>query len=193
MAFSLDAINETDAAKAAALERRAIAKYEQTLALDSTHGMVRAAMGHSYYLLDDYKNAVQWFEASNRIDTASVAAYRELGICKIALNRTEEGWNDLQTAFRLDSLSGTGRAAETKRITADDLYNMGCKAFAYGETYAVQGEAAKATGFKEFGLNILFLAYGIESSRKDIAAGIAERAGKLGDTARQQKYRKLAR
>lgn len=193
MACSLDAMRETDAAKAGALERKAIEKYRQTLQLDSAHGMVRAALGHSYYLLDEYPQAIQWFEASNRVDTASVAAYRELGICRIALNQCAPGWQDLQTAFRLDSLSGQGRLAETKKVTADDLYNLGCQAFGYGETYGRQGEQEKSRGFKEFGLNVLFLAYAIESSRKDIAQAIAERTGKLGDIARQKKYARLAR
>lgn len=193
VAFSLDAIQETDAAKAAALERKALGKYQQTLQIDSTHKLVRSAMGHSYYLLDDYAQAIRWFEASNRVDTASVASYRELGICRIALNRPEAGWRDLQTAFRLDSLSGTSRAAETKRITADDLYNMGCQAFEYGETYEAQGSKEKAIGFKEFGLNVLFMAYDIESSRKDIAKAIADRAGRIGDSARQAHYQALSK
>jgi hypothetical protein len=54
VALSLEAIEETDAAKAAMLERKAIEKYQQTLQIDSTHKMVRATLGHSYYLLDDY-------------------------------------------------------------------------------------------------------------------------------------------
>jgi tetratricopeptide (TPR) repeat protein len=193
VAFSLAAMNETDTAKAFGLERRAIAKYEQTLAIDSTHRMVRATMGHSYYLLENYEQAIKWFEASNKVDTASVPVYRELGVCKIALNRLGEGWDDLQTAFRLDSISKTGNPAETKKITADDLYSMGCRAFEYGETYEAQGDTEKGIGFKEYGLNILFIAYDIELSRKDIAKAIAERTGKLGDVARQNKYLKLSK
>ena len=61
--YSLDAMQATDATKASALERKAIEKYRQTLQLDSTYGMVRAALGHSYYLLDEYPQAIQWFEA----------------------------------------------------------------------------------------------------------------------------------
>ena len=192
VAYSLDAMQATDVAKAALLERKAINKYRQTLQLDSAHGMVRAALGHSHYLMDEYPQAIKWFEASNRIDTASVAVYRELGICRIAMNQCEPGWQDLQTSFRLDSLSGAGSLAETKKVTADDLYNLGCQAFENGEGYDQQGKVEEGRSFKEFGLNILFIAYAVESSRKDIAKAIAGRAGKLGDVARQRKYAKLS-
>lgn len=193
VSYSLEASQETDVTKAAALERKAIEKYRQTFQLDSAHGMVRAALGHSYYLLDEYPQAIRWFEASNRIDTASVAAYRELGICRIAMNHCEPGWQDLQTAFRLDSLNGKDRLAETKKITTDDLYHLGSQACGYGETYDRQGEREKGRGFEELGLNALFMAYAIDSSRKDIATAIAEHTGQLGDSARQKKYARLAR
>lgn len=193
VSYSLQAGQETDAIKAADLGRKAVEKYQQTLQMDSTHKIARSALGHSYYLLDEYPQAIHWFEASNRIDTASVAAYRELGICRIAMNQDEAGWNDLQHAFRLDSLYGQGSLAETKRITADDLYSMGCQAFEYGETYDEQGQADKGRGFKEFGTNILFMAYSIESSRKEIAKAIAERTGKLGDAKLQKKYLELSK
>ena len=193
VAYSLDAMQATDATKAAASERKAIEKYRQTLQLDSTHGIVRAALGHSHYLLDEYPQAIQWFEASNRLDTASVAVYRELGICRIAMNQRELGWNDLQNAFRLDSLSVTGSLAETKMRTADDLYNLGCQAFGYGETCDQQGKVEEGRSFKESGLNSLFMAYDIDSARKDIAKAIAERTGKLGDIALQKKCLKLSK
>ena len=193
VAFSLKAQAETDVTKAAGLERQAIQKYEHVLTVDSTHGLVRSTMGHSYYLLNDYAKAIKWFETSNQVDTASASSYRELGICKIALNELETGWNDLHTAFHLESISGATDASEIKKITADELDGMGRQAFEYGETYETQGEADKATGFKEYGMNILFMAYEIESSRKDIAKAIAERAEKMGDTARHDKYFKLSK
>lgn len=108
------------------------------------------------------------------------------------MNQSELGWHDLQNAFRLDSLSATGSLAETKKITADELYNLGCQAFGYGETCDQQGKVEEGRRFKEFGLNSLFIAYDIDSARKDIAKAIAERTGKLGDVARQKKYLKLS-
>ena len=187
VAFSLKAQAEADVTKAAGLERQAIQKYEQVLTVDSTHGLVRSTMGHSYYLLNDYAKAIKWFEASNQVDTASASSYRELGICM------ETGWNDLHTAFHLESISGATDTSEIKKITADELDGMGRQAFEYGGTYETQGEADKATRLKEYGMNILFMAYEIESSRKDIAKAIAERAEKMGDTARHDKYFKLSK
>ncbi len=70
---------------------------------------------------------------------------------------------------------------------------MGCQAFEYGETYEAQGNKEKAVGFKEFGLNLLFIAYDIELSRKDIAKAIADRAGRIGDLAKQAEYQTLSK
>ena len=108
------------------------------------------------------------------------------------MNQSELGWDDLQNAFRLDSLSATGCLTETKKITADDLYNLGCQVFGYGETCDQQGKVEEGRSFKELGLNSLFMAYDINSARKDIAKAIAERTGKLGDITLQKKCLKLS-
>lgn len=190
--FSLDAIDEADTARASRLERQAINKYRQALEVDSTHRMVRATLGHSYYVLNDFPTAIKWFEASNKVDTASVASYRELGICRLGTGDIEGGCADLRTAFRLDSVNGPAKLIETKTITADDLASLGQLVFSYGEGYAAQGELAKARDYQEVGVNILLVGYAVQSTRKDIARLIAERAKKLRNESLQAKYMRLA-
>jgi len=170
VAYSLQAMEEQNATKSTELEKQAIAKYLQTLQVDSSHLMVRATLGHSYYLLNDFPTAIKWFEASNKVDTASVASYRELGICRLGTGDIEGGWANLRTAFRLDSVNGPTKLAETKTITADDLANLGQQMFSYGEGYAAQGEPAKARDYQETAVNILLVGYSLQSTRKILRA-----------------------
>jgi tetratricopeptide (TPR) repeat protein len=192
VAYSLQAMEEQNATKSVKLEKQAIAKYLQTLQVDSSHLMVRATLGHSYYLLNNFPVAIKWFEASNKVDTASVASYRELGICRLGTGDIEGGWADLRTAFRLDSVNGPAKLAETKTITADDLASLGQQMFSYGEKYAAQGEPAKARDYQEAAVNILLVGYSLQSTRKDIARLIAERAKKLHNEPLRVKYTQLA-
>jgi tetratricopeptide (TPR) repeat protein len=192
VACSLQAMEKQNAEQAVELEKQAIAKYLQTLKVDSTHRMVRATLGHSYYVLNDFSTAIKWFEASNKVDTASVASYRELGICRLGTGDIEGGWADLRTAFRLDSVNGPAKLTETKTITVDDLSSLGQQVFSYGEGYAAQGEPEKGRDYREAGVNILLVGYSIQSTRKDVARLIAEDAKKLHNEPLRVKYTQLA-
>ncbi|RYU84262.1 tetratricopeptide repeat protein [Hymenobacter persicinus] len=172
VALSLRAAGLTDTAQARPLERQAIGKYQETLGLDSTHRLVRSALGHSYYLLDKYPQAITWFEASNKVDTASAPSYRELGLSRISQGDIQQGWADLQKAFRL------APGSDIKAVTADDLYNLGRRAFAYGEAYAAGGEAGKGTAYQKYAVSVLQMAYSTDPTRKDVAQTLADLAAR---------------
>jgi tetratricopeptide (TPR) repeat protein len=170
VAYSLKAIDAADTAQAHALERQAIEKYHETLQADSTHPMARAAMGHSYYLLDKYPEAIRWFEASNKVDSASAPSYRELGLSRISLGEVEPGWADLQRAFHLDTTQ------KIRAVTADDLYGLGQRAYQFGEVYQAGGNATKGQQYKQYAVAVLQMAYATDRSRKDIGKTLAELA-----------------
>jgi tetratricopeptide (TPR) repeat protein len=176
VALSLQAAEQPDTARARPLERQAIGKYRQALAQDSAHRMVRAALGHSYYLLDKYPEAIAWFEASNKVDPASAASYRELGLSRISQGSIQQGWADLQQAFRLDS------SAKIRAVTADDLYNLGRRAFDYGQAYAAGGEAGKGAAYQKYAVSVLQMAYVTDRTRKDVARTLAELAAQANQT-----------
>jgi len=177
VALSLRAAKQADTGLARPLERQAIGKYRQALAQDSAHRMVRSALGHSYYLLDKYATAIEWFEASNKVDTASAASYRELGLCRISLGQIQPGWVALQKAFRLDT------SAQIRAVTADDLYNLGRRAYDFGEGYTAGGEAAKGDAYRRYAISVLQMAYGTDPSRKDVARTLADLAARVSQPA----------
>ncbi|GAB2961174.1 hypothetical protein GCM10027048_31540 [Hymenobacter coalescens] len=175
--LSLKASALADTAVAHGLERQAIAKYHEALQLDSMHRLARAALGHSYYLLDRYPEAIRWFEASNRLDSTSAPNYRELGLSRISLGQIAPGWADLQRAYRLDN------SAQIRTVTADDLYHLGVRAFNYGEGYEAGGELAKGLAYKKYAVSVLQMAYVSDRSRKDVGQKLAELAARVNTPA----------
>jgi tetratricopeptide (TPR) repeat protein len=195
IALSLQATNlhaTADTVRASSFNRKAILKFREALKLDPTHPIARAAIGHSYYLLDDFPTAIRWFEASNKIDTASVASYRELGLSRIGTGAIDKGWADLRTAFRLDSVNGADKLAETKHVTVSDLLSLGQQVFSYGEAYTVEDEPKKGRDYQEVAVNMLLIGYSIEPTRKDVAKVIAAYAQKLKNERLRAKYAQLA-
>ncbi|TVT37388.1 hypothetical protein FNT36_23615 [Hymenobacter setariae] len=184
--LSLDAVKKDQNGqhdKAIALNRQAIDKFKETLIIDSTHFGARGALGHSYYLLGDFKEAINWFEKSNVIDDKSAGNSRELGLSRINLGQIEAGYKDLTKAFKLD------KSEEIRSITADDLYDIGKLAFEYSAEYSKRGEAKKGANYQEFSLTVLKMAYDIDENRKDIAATLVEFADKAGEKELADKYR----
>ncbi len=70
--YSLDAGYEFEKGKidnALKLNEKAIDKFLETYKTDSTHQVVKSALGHSYYLQKDYKNGIYWYELANKLDS----------------------------------------------------------------------------------------------------------------------------
>ncbi|MBJ6109514.1 hypothetical protein JAO73_10845 [Hymenobacter sp. BT523] len=162
--------------------KKAILKFEQTLQIDSTHKGARSALGHSFYLIGEFRKAIIWFEKANQIDEQTAPNLRELGLSKINLGQVPEGRQDLEKAFKLDT------SQEIRKITADDLYDIGKLAFEYGEDYIGQGESEKGKTYKLFSIDVLRLGFEIDNDRKDIARTIVVLANKIGDKTTAAKY-----
>ncbi|MFC6223982.1 tetratricopeptide repeat protein [Hymenobacter artigasi] len=117
VAFSLTAIDlfeQKAYEQSDSLNKKAINKFQETLLIDSTHSGTRSALGHSYYLVRQFKESINWFEKANKIDGESAINFRELGLSRINLGRVPEGHQDLQMAFELD------KSQEIRSITTDD-------------------------------------------------------------------------
>jgi len=189
VALNIHAIEEQNKGnyeKAAALNRQSIDKFKETLQLDSTHPLVRSALGHSLYVDKQFAPAIGWFEKANKINGDAAVNYRELGLCKINLGAMQEGKTDIDKAFLMDTSS------EIREITIQDLTYVGKLAFEYGEGYIKDGDAKKGETYKTFSLGVLMLAFEYDSSKKDIAATIADLAGKMGNKETAGKYKKLS-
>jgi tetratricopeptide (TPR) repeat protein len=73
--------------KANELNSKVIEKYKETLAIDANHKIARSALGHSYFLQREFKEGIHWFEQANKLDTSMAENFRELGLCKIILDK----------------------------------------------------------------------------------------------------------
>jgi tetratricopeptide (TPR) repeat protein len=182
---SIDEQNKGNIDKAVSLNKQSIDKFRETLKIDSTHAIVRSSLGHSLYIDRQFKEAIYWFDQANKVNGEAAVNYRELGLCKINLGEIQEGKNDIDKAFTLDTTK------EIRELTIQDLTDIGELAFQYGDGYIQQGEPEKGKDYKTFSIGVLILAFDYDKSRKDIALKIAEFAEKLDDKETANKYKKL--
>lgn len=182
---SIEEQNNGNFEKATALNRQSIDKFKETLKLDSTHPVVRSALGHSLYIDKQFKEAIQWFGYANKVNGETAANYREMGLCKINLGQIQEGKRDIDKAFSMDTTK------EIRELTILDLTDIGALAFQYGDGYIQQGEPDKGKGYKAFSIGVLMLAFEYDKSKKDIALTISDFADKFGDTETATKYKIL--
>lgn len=188
VSLSLKSIQEQDKGnfeKAATLNKQSIDKFKETLKLDSTHPVVRSALGHSLYIDKQFKEAIQWFDQANKVNGDAAVNFREMGLCKINLGQIQDGKSDIDRAFFMDTTK------EIRELTIQDLTDIGELAFQYGDGYIQQGEPDKGKDYKTFSIGVLILAFEYDKSRKDIAITISDFADKLGDKETATKYKTL--
>lgn len=189
VSLNLKSINEQDVSNfdnAASLNKQSIEKFRETLKIDSTHPAARSALGHSLYIDKQFKEAIHWFDQSNKIDGEAAVNYRELGLCKINLGQIPEGKGDIDKAFSMDTTK------MIKELTIQDLNDIGELAFQYGDGYIQQGEPEKGKEYKTFSIGVLMLAFYYDQSKKDIALKISDFADKMGDKETANQYREIA-
>lgn len=183
---AVEAQNKGDLQKSASLNKQSIDKFRETLKLDSTHPIARGALGHSLYLDMQFREAIQWFDQANKTNGEAAANYREMGLCKINIGQIQEGKEAIDKAFAKD----TGQ--EIRKITIQDLIDIGKLAFEYGDGYIKQGEPDKGREYKRFSVAVLLLAFEYDKSRKDIASTIADFAEKIGEKETAAIYKALS-
>jgi len=182
---SIDEQNKGNFEKAAALNKQSIDKFKETIRLDSTHPVVRSALGHSLYIDKQFKEAIQWFDQANKVSGEAAVNYREAGLCKINLGQIQDGKRDIDKAFSMDTTK------EIRELTIQDLTDIGELAFQYGDGYIQQGEPDKGKDYKTFSIGVLILAFDYDKSRKDIALKISDFSDKFGDKEIATKYKIL--
>lgn len=164
---SIEEQNKGNFEKAAALNQQSIDKFKETLKLDSTHPIVRSALGHSLYIDKQFKEAIHWFDQANKVNGEGAANYREMGLCKINLDQKKEGKSDIDKAFSIDTTK------EIRDITILDLTDIAELSSQYGDNFIQQGEPEKGNNYKLFSIEVLMLAFDYDNARKDIALKIA--------------------
>ncbi len=183
---SIEEQNKGNFEQASLLNKQSIDKFKETLKLDSTHAVVRSALGHSLYINKQFKDAIHWFDQANKVNGEMAANYREMGLCKINLGQIKDGKIDIDKAFSMDTTK------EIREIIIQDLTDIGELAFKYGDGYIQQGEPEKGKDYKTFSVGVLMLAYEYDKSKKDIALKVSDFADKIGDKEISTKYKTLS-
>lgn len=155
--------------------KQAIEKFLEVVKLDPAHPIAPSALGHSYYLVREYKEGIKWFEKALDRDTTMAINYREYGLCKINEGDLKGGKAAIDKSLKIDSSS------RTVDVLVNELYNIGSLAFKFGNGYEQQGEAAKGTIYKKFAVSVLFMAHEFDPRKTKVMEKIAEFATLLGD------------
>jgi len=186
VSFSLNAVEARQKGhieKSIQLNKKAIEKFKETLNIDSNHKIARSALAHSLYLDKQFDEAIEWFEKSNIKDGASAVNLRELGLCKINIGQVKEGKEEIEKAFELDT------SKDIRRITVDDLSDIGTLVFAFGKDYINNGNKETGENYQHFSITVLTMAYDFDNSRKDISKKIELFANELPDKKMDDKYK----
>lgn len=180
---SFDEQNKGNFEKAASLNKQSIDKFKEVLNLDSTHAVVRSALGHGLYIDKQFKDAIYWFGQANKVNGEAAINFREMGLCKINLGQIQDGKTDIDRALSLDTTK------EIRELTIQNLLDIGELAVQYSDGYIQQGDLDKGKDYKTFSIGVLILAFEYDKSRKDIALIISDLADKLGDKETAIRYK----
>lgn len=184
--LAIEEQNKGNFEKASTLNKQSLDKFRETLKIDSTHPLVRSALGHSLYVDKQFQEAISWFDKANKFNGNAAINFREMGLCKINLGQIQSGKADIDKAFSMDTSS------KIREITIQDLLAIGDLAFSYGDGYIKEGDTKKGQAYKEFSIGTLILAFDYDNVNKNIALKISDYADKLGQKGIAQKYKQLA-
>jgi tetratricopeptide (TPR) repeat protein len=178
-----DAQGKGDFDKSAALNKKAIEKFKETLKIDSNHKVARSALAHSLYLDRQFREAIDWYEKANEKDTPVAVNFLELGLCKVNLGQVKEGRETIEKALKLDT------SKELRTNTALDLTDIGTRAFSFGKQYLAKGDEENGKNYQHFAIAVLMMAFDFDNSRKDISAKITQYADEIHEKAIADQYR----
>jgi len=178
-----DEMGKNNTEKALALNNQAIAKFRETLKIDSNHHGARSALAHSLYIDKKFAEAIDWFKQANTKDGIMAVNLRESGLCNINLGQLKIGRSEIEDAFKRDT------SKEMRSITVDDLFDIGNLAFNYGRTYTKEGDNQKGLDYQHFAVAVLEMAFDFDNTRKDITKTIVDYADELKDKLLADKYR----
>ncbi|MFA0964935.1 tetratricopeptide repeat protein [Roseivirga sp. BDSF3-8] len=179
VSYSLDAesaAQEGNPEKAEELHRKAIVKFDETLAADPDHAPALSAMGHSHFMLREFDQCLEWYEKALALDSANVPAHLEYGLCRINLGDIRSGKVAIDKAIALDHNS-----RETVNHAVDNLLDIGTLAFDYGNGYMEEGDSVKGTDYKRFAVGVLYTAHQTDTTRQEVIRYLVDFSEKTGN------------
>ena len=140
VSISLDAANAMENENyelAEKLNKEAISKFENTLKIDSEHKGAPSALGHSYYLINDYQKGIEWYEKANKIDSTISINHLEHGLCKInnGLGKVKTGKHISSGMKSINYAIQLEQSDEMKEFAVYSLFDIGVLAIESNEPF----------------------------------------------------------
>ena len=152
-----------------------IKKFKETLQIDPNHKGVASAMGHNYYEIRNYDEAINWFTKAISVQPKFAVNYQFLGLSQINKGKVETGERNIEKAFEIDN------SEDMKYNTISNLVHIGNLAYSYGDTYEQEGKIEKGNDYRKFGIRVLMSALEYSNNDKEIRKMIEECTVKMND------------
>ncbi len=176
--FSLDAgkfMEEGNEEEGIKRYEMSIEKFKETLQIDSNHKGVASALGHNYYEIRNYDEAINWFTEAIKVQPEFAVNYQFLGLSQINKSKVEEGEKNIEKAFEID------KSENMKNNTISNLVHIGNLAYSYGDAYEKEGKKEQGNDYRKFGIRVLMSALKYSNNDKEIGKMIEEYSVKMND------------
>lgn len=177
--FSLQAAeerNKENFEKSKELHHKAIDMFLKTMAIDSTHKAAPSALGHSYYMIRDFKNGTKWYKKAIQMDTTFVANYLELGLCQINDGDFKNGSAAINKAVDIDP------SQETVDQAVNSLIDISKRAIDFGLEYKQEGDTERHLAYTQFAISVLKMAHQLAPLNREVMVLIADFSEAISDT-----------
>lgn len=178
VAFSLDAGKSMEVGNEEIGTKKynqSIEKFKETLQIDSNHKGVAGALGHNYYEITEYDEAIKWFTKATKDQPEFAVSYHFLGLSQINKGRVEEGEKNIKRAFEMDT------SEEMRYSTISNLVHIGNLAYSYGDAYEEEGNEKQGADYHKFGVRVLMTALEYSNNDNEIIKMIEGYAVKMND------------
>lgn len=176
--FSLDAgkfMEEGNEEEGKKRYKMSIEKFKETLQIDPNHKGVASALGHNYYEIRDYDEAINWFSKAIQVQPEFAVNYQFLGLSQINKGKVEEGEKNIEKAMEMDT------SEDMKYNTISNLVHIGNLAYSYGDAYEEEGKKEQGNDYRKFGIRVLISALEYSDNDKEIGKMIEDYAVKMDD------------
>lgn len=176
--FSLDAGNFMEEGNEEEAKKRyemSIEKFKETIQIDPNHKGVPSALGHNYYEIREYDEAINWFTKAIQVQPEFAVNYQFLGLSQINKGKIEEGEKNIEKAMEMDT------SEDMKYNTISNLVHIGNLAYSYGDAYEEEGKKEQGNDYRKFGIRVLMSALEYSNNDKEIGKMIESYAAKMND------------
>ncbi len=152
-----------------------IEKFKETLLIDSNHKGAPSALGHNFYEIREYDEAIDWFKKAIKVQPDFAVSYQFLGLSQINKGNIEEGEKNIEKALEMDN------SKDMINNTISNLVYIGNLAYSYGDEYEKEGKISQGNDYRKFGIRVLISALNYSENDKKIGEMIKEYASKMND------------